>query len=675
VRANVEYADYPYARFDVSLDRIGYSDDEYRQFLSGDGGEGEVVVGSDGLITDGRDAGASATTTTTTVEQRTVNEHNKNHPWTKSETDTLMELCHKYDLRWPVIIDRWHSRFNNNNNNNNNSEGSSIKTKYSMRKVEDLQFRYYQVGNILNQKRLEAVMAEEVAKLAAAGGGGDGATTNVVAGSTASSANAAGSSSAAGGETKPPPTKQQTDDSAASQASSNEPPPLDKSEIEALQNTAQLATINPTLTPNLSIPGTGTSHRAKPFDLEAERARRRQLDHIWNRSKEEEREEEELRAELRAVEAQLRKMRKMGKHLDPAGAVDAAPTVVESAVVPSTEVAKSSTTTAVKKTSASVSSSPSKPPPAAVQPNDAHFQQTRRNASSHAIATTDPYFYNNPADFVEASFNATAPVPTPGTPYLQSGRLFPPAIDGHIGLNKSTLKQMDAILNELGVPKEPIATRRNCDLYDNVRKDALTLLTLQKMVLRKEAEVLSKRTKLCTLTGAPVPVAVDKKNATKGKSDGSDDGVATVPVLPIGAASGATATQTAKKSKSSKAAKRKQEEIAVSGVGTAGTAGKKAPAAAGPAKKKARKKSTAKKPPAEPVAHNAQPSLQPPVAASAPTSLPANDAANTTTTSSVAAAFSQVPNPSMMIPTPISSIGKQSAGKCIGKSAKKGPKK
>eukprot|EP01082_Thalassiosira_pseudonana_P001377 g1232.t1 g1232 contig10:1668738-1669923(-) len=366
-------------------------------------------------------------------------------------------------------------------------------------------------------------MAVEVAKLAAGGGGGDGATTNVVAGSTASSANAAGSSSSAGGETKPPPTKQQTDDSAASQASSNEPPPLDKSEIEALQNTAQLATINPTLTPNLSIPGTGTSHRAKPFDLEAERARRRQLDHIWNRSKEEEREEEELRAELRAVEAQLRKDEEDGEAFGPCWGI--------------------------KKTSVSVSSSPSKPPPAAVQPNDAHSHQTRRNASSHAIATTDPYFYNNPADFVEASFNATAPVPTPGTPYLQSGRLFPPAIDGHIGLNKSTLKQMDAILNELGVPKEPIATRRNCDLYDNVRKDALTLLTLQKMVLRKEAEVLSKRTKLCTLTGAPVPVAVDKKNATKGKSDGSDGGVATVPVLPIGAASGATAAQTAKKPK------------------------------------------------------------------------------------------------------------------------------
>eukprot|EP01105_Mastigella_eilhardi_P024932 TRINITY_DN6628_c0_g1_i1.p1 TRINITY_DN6628_c0_g1~~TRINITY_DN6628_c0_g1_i1.p1 ORF type:complete len:523 (+),score=144.20 TRINITY_DN6628_c0_g1_i1:29-1570(+) len=37
-------------------------------------------------------------------------EQNLAHPnWTKAETDRLYELCRQFDLRWPVIIDRWFS--------------------------------------------------------------------------------------------------------------------------------------------------------------------------------------------------------------------------------------------------------------------------------------------------------------------------------------------------------------------------------------------------------------------------------------------------------------------------------------------------------------------------------------------------------------------------------------
>ena len=55
------------------------------------------------------------------------------------------------------------------------------------------------------------------------------------------------------------------------------------------------------------------------FNLAAERSRRAQLDRLWHRTKDEEREEEELRAELRMVEAQLRKLKRAGKHVMPAG--------------------------------------------------------------------------------------------------------------------------------------------------------------------------------------------------------------------------------------------------------------------------------------------------------------------------------------------------------------------
>jgi len=34
VRANIEYADYPYARFDVHLDPLAYTDEEYQKYLA-----------------------------------------------------------------------------------------------------------------------------------------------------------------------------------------------------------------------------------------------------------------------------------------------------------------------------------------------------------------------------------------------------------------------------------------------------------------------------------------------------------------------------------------------------------------------------------------------------------------------------------------------------------------
>jgi len=285
-------------------------------------------------------------------------------------------------------------------------------------------------------------------------------------------------------------------------SSTQQQPSLPPAEAEALRTTQQLTALHPSLAPPLSLPGTGTAHRgAKMFDLAAERARRGHLDRIWNRSKAEEREEEELRAELRAVEAQLRKLKKSGKHLAPAGSTLAAPPTATGLPIPMGDGAgggpamagmpggggahAAHLANAVKRGAAGAASA------------------ARRKPSSSSLfpprAPPDPFLYTRRD--VAASFTDTAPVPTPGTPYLQSGRLFPPSVEGHSGLNKSTLKQMGAILNELNVPKEPIPTKRSCDLYDGVRKEALTLLILQKMVLRKEAELAAKRGKLAKMRG------------------------------------------------------------------------------------------------------------------------------------------------------------------------------
>ena len=91
---------------------------------------------------------------------------------------------------------------------------------------------------------------------------------------------------------------------------------------------------------------------------------------------------------------------------------------------------------------------------------------------------------------------------------------------------------MHEILETLSVPKDPIPTQRNCDLYDGVRKDALTLLVLQKMVLRKEGELAGKRAKSFEMqaeakvdpsgenaTAAPVTDNLDEKTVRKNSKD------------------------------------------------------------------------------------------------------------------------------------------------------------
>ena len=60
----MEYLDYPYARFNIKLDKLDYTDEEYSTHL------------------------AAA-------------------DWTRGDSDHLRDLCQRYDCRWPVIHDRY----------------------------------------------------------------------------------------------------------------------------------------------------------------------------------------------------------------------------------------------------------------------------------------------------------------------------------------------------------------------------------------------------------------------------------------------------------------------------------------------------------------------------------------------------------------------------------------
>lgn len=356
VRANVEYTDYPYAKFDIHLDPVTYTDEEYATYLTSDS-------------------------------------------WTKSETDKLMEFARKYELRWPVIHDRWFGHYE--------AEEGNVPAS---RHCEDLQQRYYSVAAILSQIRISQEAAAEAQALSA-----------VV-------------------------------------LDPNVEDAKEKIESLLLETAAArvLATSNPKNQPLINNVGTGSTN--KMFGSAHEHGRREHLDRLWARSKEEEIEEMALRKELKIIEAQLRKLKKTGGHILAAS---------QSAV-----------------------SVPSRLPSAPSSRGPSRSVSPVPGAKAPANNILD-----NP-DILDRSFASTAPTPMPQNPYLQSGRLAPPATGGSAGLNKTLLTKMDQVLAELKVPNVPLPTKRVCDVYDSVRKDALTLLTLQKMLMQKEGNLQAKRVKL-----------------------------------------------------------------------------------------------------------------------------------------------------------------------------------
>jgi len=398
VRANVEYPDYPYSRFDIHLDPVAYSnDDEY-------------------------------------------DKHLKDRDWSKSETDQLLQLARIYELRWPIIYDRWMEHFGYTNRaNSSSSEASNQATTAAntdapkRRKIEDLQHRYYSVAAILMQTRISHEAAAEAQALA--------------------SQTAATAAAAATADPTAEDHKRATDalliETAAARA---------------------LASADPKHQPVLHNLGSGTSNRVA-FDLNYERERRSHMEALWSRTKEEEHEEAELRKELKQVEAQLRKLKKSGAHIMAAGgggrgggaAAGASTSLVSSAA--SSRAATPVAMGGIGGTSAS-----------ALDP------------------TTVP-------SLLDQAFASTAPVAVSGTPYLQSARLVGPSAGGTAGINKTLLNRMDEVLDELDIPEAPLPTKRVCDLYDAVRKDVLTLLILQKTVLQEEGGLESKRLKLAKRSG------------------------------------------------------------------------------------------------------------------------------------------------------------------------------
>ncbi|KAM5352380.1 hypothetical protein ACJ41O_005103 [Fusarium nematophilum] len=69
--------------------------------------------------------------------------------WTKGETDYLLELARDFDLRWPLIWDRyeWNPPATNGEANADGDESKAIVPATRSRALEDLKHRYYEVAS------------------------------------------------------------------------------------------------------------------------------------------------------------------------------------------------------------------------------------------------------------------------------------------------------------------------------------------------------------------------------------------------------------------------------------------------------------------------------------------------------------------------------------------------
>mmetsp|Transcript_5754 Transcript_5754/g.6396 ORF Transcript_5754/g.6396 Transcript_5754/m.6396 type:complete len:683 (+) Transcript_5754:13-2061(+) len=412
VRKHVEYTDYPYAKFDVHLDPVTYSSNEYTKYL-------------------------------------------QSEMWTRSETDRLMEMARTYECRWTVMFDIF-----------------CCNDASSTRKIEDLQHRYYGVAATLSQARISREAAIEartlsaaVAKTACANNVTSTTTTSAVNGAkTLTSSDAPITSTSPTASTDDFQTQEKTDtvlESAAARA---------------------LATLAKQHQPIITHVGTGTSN--KMFDLMRERERRQHLDRLWKRSKKDEAEELQLRKELKTIDAQLRKLKKNGGHILAAGTMK---------------------TTGTKITSLTSNGLPNQLPNASFSTTPSRSVTPVPQGTSAQMGADLLNNEKSNNDIVESSqvldeyFASTAPVPMSQYPYLQSGRLVRPS-----GMNKSLLTRMDQVLAELKISPRPMPTKRVCDIYDSVRKDILTLVTLQKLVTQREGQLQSKRIKFSKLGGTMI---------------------------------------------------------------------------------------------------------------------------------------------------------------------------
>lgn len=156
--------EYPSARFNRKILYVTYTDEEYAKVVANNPAVLPAVPTVPQRQTDGRSSprlvemsasrqsripvtsprtpaapvppNASSLTTFNTTEptggslRHGIYQVRAQRPWTKEETDALFSLCAEYDLRFPIVHDRWPVRF-------------------SERSIDELKDRYYSVSKVI----------------------------------------------------------------------------------------------------------------------------------------------------------------------------------------------------------------------------------------------------------------------------------------------------------------------------------------------------------------------------------------------------------------------------------------------------------------------------------------------------------------------------------------------
>ncbi len=153
---------------------------------------------------------------------------------------------------------------------------------------------------------------------------------------------------------------------------------------------------------------------------------------------------------------------------------------------------------------------------------------SRNRSTSRQVASNSG---SNPSD--KTVVLGVRDQPVAGKPYVQSSRIGTLS-DKITDLDKTLIKKMQVLLKELGVPANPIPTRAVCDRYDELRKDTISLLTLQNVIENKEKQLAGLRYhSLGTLQPDGFPVTINSLTATH-KSSEQSDGNFTAPLHSSG---------------------------------------------------------------------------------------------------------------------------------------------
>lgn len=108
--------------------------------------DGEIADEKEPEIKDSTFARFNVQVNVPAYDDAQYNQHLKHDEWSKEETDYLMSLVQDFDLRWPVIWDRYEFEPAIHKEEHTNGESQALVTEPKLRTMEDLKARYYDVA-------------------------------------------------------------------------------------------------------------------------------------------------------------------------------------------------------------------------------------------------------------------------------------------------------------------------------------------------------------------------------------------------------------------------------------------------------------------------------------------------------------------------------------------------